>query len=139
MSKSVRPEPSRKNPYWIDRHRYYELTHFCLQYPIWKSRYFSLGDTVRSAATDNVSVMSSSLNTPTEDEAMRKLYYKERMELLEQTAKETDEVLAPYILLGVTEGISYDVIKVRLGIPCGKDIYYTLYRRFFWLLDKKRG
>ena len=25
-----------ENPYWIERHRYYELKHFCLQYPIWK-------------------------------------------------------------------------------------------------------
>ena len=139
MSKSVRPELSDRNPYWVDRHRYYELTHFCLLYLIWKSRYFSLGDTIRSAATDNVSVKSTSVSCPTEDEAMKKLYYKERMELVEQTAKETDEVLAPYILLGVTEGVSYDIIKLRLDIPCNRNVYYTLYRRFFWLLDKKRG
>lgn len=35
MSKNLRhPELSEKNPYWIERHRYYELKHFCLQYPI---------------------------------------------------------------------------------------------------------
>ena len=31
-----RPELSKKSPYWIDKHRYYELKHFCLQYPLWK-------------------------------------------------------------------------------------------------------
>ena len=36
MSTTIRPELSEKNPYWIEKHRYYELKHFCLQYPIWK-------------------------------------------------------------------------------------------------------
>lgn len=29
---SERDGLSRKNPYWIPRHRYYELKHFCLQF-----------------------------------------------------------------------------------------------------------
>lgn len=36
MGTNIRPELSNKSPYWIERHRYYELKHFCLQYPIWK-------------------------------------------------------------------------------------------------------
>lgn len=40
MSKNLRhPELSEKNPYWIERHRYYELKHFCLQHPLWKKEY----------------------------------------------------------------------------------------------------
>ena len=39
MGTTIRPELSEKNPYWIERHRYYELKHFCLQYPIWKKAY----------------------------------------------------------------------------------------------------
>ena len=35
-------------------------------------------------------------------------------------------------------GISYDHLKARTGIPCCKDVYYDLYRRFFWLLSKER-
>lgn len=33
MANDIRPEVSQKNPYWIGKHRYYELKHFCLQYP----------------------------------------------------------------------------------------------------------
>lgn len=33
MGTNIRPELSNKSPYWIERHRYYELKHFCLQYP----------------------------------------------------------------------------------------------------------
>lgn len=29
-------ELSERNPYYISKHRYYELKHFCLQYPEWE-------------------------------------------------------------------------------------------------------
>lgn len=35
MSTLIRPEISKNNEYWIPRHRYYELKHFCLQYREW--------------------------------------------------------------------------------------------------------
>ena len=35
MSTQIRPETSQKNPYWIPKHRYYELKHFVMQYPAW--------------------------------------------------------------------------------------------------------
>lgn len=35
MSTNIRPELSRKNPYWLPKHRYYELKHFIMQYPAW--------------------------------------------------------------------------------------------------------
>ncbi len=31
-----------------------------------------------------------------------------------------------------------DASWIRAGIPCCKDVYYDLYRRFFWLLSKER-
>lgn len=33
MGNIIRAEVSENNPYWIEKHRYYELKHFCLQYP----------------------------------------------------------------------------------------------------------
>jgi hypothetical protein len=60
------------------------------------------------------------------------------MDMLERVAKETDEKLASYILKAITEGISYDHLRARTDIPCCKDTYYDLYRRFFWLLSKER-
>ena len=36
MGTTIRSELSKKNEYWIEKHRYYELKHFCMQYPIWK-------------------------------------------------------------------------------------------------------
>lgn len=56
----------------------------------------------------------------------------------ERLAIATDAELSNYILKGVTEGWSYDILKARSNIPCCKDVYYNLYRRFFWLLNKAR-
>ena len=53
MGTTIRPELSEKNPYWIEKHRYYELKHFCLQYPIWKKAYLAL-DGLAKRPTDLV-------------------------------------------------------------------------------------
>lgn len=138
MGTTIRPEISKKNKYWIERHRYYELKHFCLQYPIWRKAY---------AALDGLSVrpydftMCSKTNNPSDPTAKcveARLFYFERMAMIEQTAIATDAELSSYILKAVTEEISYDYLKTRLEIPCCKDVYYELYRRFFWLLNKER-
>ena len=50
MRNDMRPELSQKNPYWIGKHRYYELKHFCLQYPIWKKARLALDGLSRRPA-----------------------------------------------------------------------------------------
>jgi hypothetical protein len=64
--------------------------------------------------------------------------YAEKIALVEDTALEADPVLYKYILKAVTEGLSYPYLKTNMNIPCGKDMYYDRYRRFFWLLSEMR-
>ena len=139
MGTTIRPELSEKNPYWLEKHRYYELKHFCLQYPIWRKAYSSL-DSLSAIRPMNLAmfVVTNTLNDPTARCAMVKAFYSERTDMVQRVAKETDPILADYILKAVTEGWSYDILKARLEIPCCKDTYYELYRRFFWLLSKER-
>lgn len=136
MGTVIRPDISRKNKYWIDKHRHYELKHFCLQYPEWKKTYNS-SPNISLSATDEIH-KSNLPGDPTFKEVMRKERCLERIELIERVAKEADEDLHNYILKAVTEGLSYTYLKSRLDIPCGKDLYYDRYRRFFWLLDESR-
>lgn len=137
MGTTIRPELSEKNQYWIERHRYYELKHFCLQYPIWKRAYTAL-DGLSKRPTDLVTSKTTAVSNPTARCAEARLFYAERMEMIKRVAEETDSGLSRYILKAVTEGVSYDYLKARLDIPCCKDTYYELYRRFFWLLNKER-
>lgn len=139
MGTTIRPVLSEKNPYWIEKHRYYELKHFCLQYPIWKKLYSSLeAGNIRSIDLMMYAAGDKSPSDPTAKCAMAKVFYSERMNMIERVAQETDSMLGYYVLKAVTEGWSYDILKARLEIPCCKDVYYDLYRRFFWLLSKER-
>lgn len=138
MGTSLRPELSSKNKYWIEKHRYYELKHFCLQYPIWKAARSSLSSLSRRP--EDLAIFSSlgHISDPTAKCAEARIFYSERMKLIEDTAVDAAGDLAIYLLTGVTEGLSYDKLKAKTGVPCCKDTYYELYRRFFWLLNKAR-
>ena len=136
MGTTLRAELSEKNPYWIEKHRYYELKHFCLQYPIWKKMYSALNGFQSKSAITIATVKT--LSNPTAKIGTVKAFYSERIDMIVRTAKMTDTELADYLIVGVTEGCSYDILKARLDIPCCKDVYYELYRKFFWLLDKER-
>lgn len=138
MATVIRAEISQKNKYWISKHRYYELKHFCLQYPEWKKAYSELCDEklplsmIETIPTDNLP------SDPAIQRALMKTYYSERIKLIEKTALEADPCLHDYIIKGVGEGRSYTYLKTIMEIPCGKDMYYDRYRKFFWLLSELR-
>lgn len=139
MATVIRAEISEKNPYWIEKHRYYELKHFCLQYYTWKRAYASLSGSLSTCSVVDISRANTDVPNPTANRAMAKIFYSNRINMLEQVAKSTDEILGEYVMTGIVNGWSYDILKARLDVPCCKDTYYELYRRFFWLLDKERG
>lgn len=138
MATMIRAEISDKNKYYIDKHRHYELKHFCLQYPSWKKAYADFDDTSISLSTIDSVPTSNIPGDPTAKRAMMKAHYSERINLIEKVAMEADRYLYEYILKAVTEGLSYTYLKSRLNIPCGKDMYYDRYRKFFWLLSTSR-
>lgn len=136
MGTDIRPEITTKSDYWISKHRYYELKHFCLQYIEWKAEYAELdgmegGDMIRDTKNTNI-------GNPVERVMDRRLYLSDRIDMIESVALEAGSDLSAYVLKAVSEGLSYDILKVRFNIPCCRNVYYDIYRRFFWLLDKSR-
>lgn len=140
MSTTVRSKISKKNPYYISKHRYLELKHFCLQYPEWKKKYANLQNKISPVAL-NLTVCTNvhEHSDKTAQIALESAYYHSCMELVEDAADNADCEIGDYIFKAVTEGRSYDYLKTMLSIPCGRDMYYNRYRKFFWLLDKTRN
>lgn len=138
MGTVIRPVLSMKNKYWIEKHRYYELKHFCLQYPTWRKTYATLDGFGKKPSDTLIFAHTNEISDPTAKCAMAKAFYSERIAMIERVAVQTDPDLANYILKAVTEELSYDYLKTKLDIPCSKDTYYDRYRRFFWLLHKER-
>lgn len=138
MTTVIRAKISEKNKYYIDKHRYYELKHFCLQYNEWKKAYSLCNESIIFASNMDGLPGTNLASDITAKYALKKVYYGERIKLIENAARESDEFLYPYILRAVTEGLSYTYLKSKLEIPCGRDMYYDRYRKFFWILNKSR-
>ena len=137
MGTTIRPEISRESKYWINKNRYYELKHFCLQYPIWKRSLRNMQNSVSSSVLEREPSGNLPCD-PTGNRAISNLYYSNKIKMVERTAEETDSYLSSYLLKAVTEGLSYAVLKSRFDLPCSRDMYYDRYRRFFWLLSQER-
>ena len=136
MSTVIRPEISKRSPWYISKHRYYELKHFCLQYPEWQQnvrdliRYGKTSEIVRTNITEWLD--------PVGDTACLISYYQDQIAMVNSAAKEADAQLWSYIVKAVTQDLSFTALKMIHNIPCGKDMYYDRYRKFFYILDAKK-
>lgn len=135
MGTVTRPELSIRNKYYIPKHRYYELKHYCMQYDDWCKELTKIKYYPQSVMLDRVDEPPSDRVCTT---AIREACYTSRINGLKSVAKKTDPNYQDYILLAVTKGYSYDKLRARYSIPCSSATYYELYRKFFWLLDQER-
>lgn len=134
MSTKIRAELSDKNPYYISKHRYYELKHFCLQYKEWESILSKpISATARAVSEDYI--YTGETADPTFRIAYERLEASRKVDVVRKAAMLADNYLANYILRSVTEGLSYTYLSTVLSIPCGKDMFYDRYRKFFWILS----
>ena len=129
----LKNELSEKSKYHLSKHRYLELKHFCLQYPEWKEKLREIND-ISAAWIGNE--VSGDLPNETERLAIERAVLTRKIDLVEQTCMKTDKQLWFYILVGVTEEQPFVYLQNMMDIPCGKNMYYDRYRRFYWLMDQ---
>ena len=124
MGTNTRPELSVKNRYWLPKHRFYELKHFCLQYPEWKKLY-SLLDGWPEGSSKNEG------DTTSRDGIMR-AGLAQKMNLVRETVHdvcgEYEWDIFEYVVLGIKPKLTSDQ----------KDFWYY-YQKFFWELSRRRG
>ena len=94
---------------------------------VWEGHCYEIGGIIRGNMPSN----------PTERCALLRAYYSERIDLINHCLSQIEPSIAPYLLKGVTEGLSYNQLRAQ-GCPCGNEMYYDLYHKFFWLLSKER-
>lgn len=134
MATDIRPEISKKSKWWISKHRYYELKHFCLQYSEWKELYLSAAD----SRTEKIVRTNPEWNDPTGRAASMREECLKKMRMVEECCYAASDELGSYILKAVTEGLSYVNLRMMHGIPCGRDMFYDRYRRFYYILNGRR-
>lgn len=96
--------------YYLDRDRFKELKHYCLQYPKWRK---IIADEPLESRID----------------------MEKAMLLIEKTAVDTSEKLAEWILKGATYDMSYSVLRP----PCDGYTFDYYMHKFYWLLSVRKG
>lgn len=159
MSTTIRPELTKKSEYYIPKDRYYELKHFCLQYPAWRAELNAFTLAYPQYSPDRIHDDNLTYAKPTEREVERRERFINLISLVNMCIinacsdhdephielylcdptrlVETRPILS-HLYRAVTRGLSYDTLKTKYDIPCSREYYYKLYRRFFWLLDAAR-
>ena len=138
----VRPELSKKNELYIDKHAFYMAYHFALQYPEWKRQYAELIGAPVKAVDYKDSPHGTGMGDPTSCIAMRTSILRSNIEVIESTALIAGRDLAEFLLYAVTtEGVTFNYLRTGrcpLGvIPCERTKYYQMRRLFYYLLSKR--
>lgn len=140
----MKRRPLKMDGWGISFDRYQELFHFCQQY----------GEKKR-AAEDLLTLASSmprSVRTkdgeyafelrgggaggdPVERAAMRREALLRDVRMIEESAREADRALSPWILRAVTQK---DGVR-RIHPPCGERQFCAARRKFFYILHQKKG
>lgn len=97
MGTVIRAEISANNRYWVEKHRYYELKHFVFNIRNGKKRYRAIDGLGARACYGSELVTGGTMADPTSTYAEARLYYRERMELVEAVAREAAGDLASYL------------------------------------------
>ena len=112
-----------KTEYSISKHRFYELKHFCLQYPEWKALYSTLDGWPEEIGKNE--------GDTTSKDGIRRADLAYKMELVRETAHdvcgEYERDIFEYVILGVKQKLSWDQ----------KDFWHY-YQKFFWELSRRR-
>lgn len=128
------PKPSSK--YYVPEQVYLTVVHFCRQYPLWKAELEMTPNTQKAIDYSRDAVQTSNQFDQTAEIAMDRKMIADKKEIVENTAREVAGVFAEWLLLGVGHGLTYYQL-VDKGIPCGKDMYYDIRRKFYYVLSKR--
>lgn len=129
----MRERPLNLDEYGISKERYLELKHFCKRYAEMRQQ---IADARGLEAVSNDGMPhGNGISDPTARKADAAMKLSEDIRIIEGTAREVDPLNWGALLKNVTEGTPYEYQIVY----CGRRQFYEARRKFFCLLDKKKG
>ena len=137
MSTDIRPVLSERNKYAIERHRYYELKHFCLQYPIWVKAEQAI-TAMAETRLDGMKVQTSGHTNILDRCRQQSEWYLEKIHLVERCCEQANPESKDILLKGVTEGLTYERLCNHYKVLISRDEYYKSYRKFFYILNESQ-
>lgn len=118
---------------YLNKHRYLELKHFCMQYPEWVRIYNTLTTgTPGSVAIDRMIFKTGIPSDPTAARAIAAQFYRDRIDLVKGVARDACGDMWSYILEAATTGKQYEQTDEKV-----KE-FDDNFRKFFSLLHLRR-
>lgn len=126
----------KRGKYRLSKHKFYATYHYALQYREWKDEYKAL-DGLKAVNIDGMPHGTTTGN-PTESLGLKRNDLKAKMDLIENTVRETDENLYMWLLKAVTnEGVTFAYLQGIMSIPCSHNTYYAKRKEFYYRLAEK--
>lgn len=135
MSKHRPLKPSNK--YFLPKETFLTVVHYCKQYPLWVDELRKTADTGRAIRYDQDRVQTSGDYDPTSEIAIRRVELTKKKEMVDTAALlVAGKSMASWLINGVCHDRTYTALRAE-GIPCGKNYYYALRRRFYYEMAKR--
>lgn len=133
-----RPKVSQNNKYYISKHRFYELKHFCLQYSEWVNKCNLYKGYICTSSVVRINGTIGNVQDPVCDIYARIEDLSSKIRMVKEACELADEQLSSYILKAVTEDRSFTYLQTVLEIPCSRSTFYDRYRKFYFILSNLR-
>lgn len=129
---------SKNSKYYLPKHTHLTCIHYAMQYRDWKAQLDELRDTRGAIAYDKDHVQTSNDYDSTSETAMRMIEIKDKCAIIDSCINLACDSanIENFLRLGVCYGFNYNRLRQN-GIPCGKNLYYEIRRRFYYELSKK--
>lgn len=129
--------PTKNSKYYVPKETYLTAVHFCKQYPIWTAELAMTPNPVQGVSYDRDVVQTSGQGDATAMLAIRRAEMARKKKLVDDTAQHVGgDKYASWILQGVCFNLAWYQLEQR-GIPCGRDVYYSMRRRFYYELSTR--
>ena len=93
--RNEKPELSKKSPFYITKHRYYELKNFCLQYPDWKKALEQVNGWESNSHEVSGIVRGTLPESSTERQAIIRAYYSTHIDIIDHCVAKLEPTIAP--------------------------------------------
>lgn len=128
--------PSSNSKYYIPKEDYLTAIHYSLRYPLWKEEVADMSNTARAIRYDKDRVQTSGDYDSTFEAAVRIQEKQHKLQLIDDTIHDVADGLDYWLRLGVCYGLTFDQLKGK-GMPCEKDKYYLMRRRYYFEISKR--
>lgn len=129
---------SESNQYYLPKHTYLTCIHYALQYRDWKAFLDAERDTRGAIRYDKDRIQASNDYDSTSETAMKMIEIDDKVAKIDACIELAcdDSVMEKWLRLGVCYGFTIYQLMDN-GMPCGKNLYYSLRQKFYYELAKK--